>query len=318
MAVVASSATKREGWHISAAAIISRWTHIPVAKLVQSEKEKLGNNPENYAYGTTLMAAKLTQDGTYILHIGDGKIHAVRRNGEFFPELPEDPDCRGNSTSSLVTGDAQEKIRTADYRLSDLLVLLCVWMVVPGLLLRWEARLVHYALGSYAVSAYWTIQTIIMPTIRLSAFWLVLGLIALGLGRRENWQPAKKQKGILLVVLALCSVLGLLFAPQLAMLNDVPIEVLDMAAKTARMFSLFCWLWPLLVLQAFHRLGNDKVGPVGAGAALVGIQLGKFFLLPIVLFQFKLGLVGFGLTEGISPLFGLLILCIATHLHKKK
>ena len=212
----------------------------------------------------------------------------------------------------------QEKIRTADYRLSDLLVLFCVWMVVPGLLLRWEARLVHYALGSYAVSAYWTIQTIIMPTIRLSAFWLVLGLIALGLGRRENWQPTKKQKGILLVVLALCSVLGLLFAPQLAMLNDVPIDVLDMAAKTARMFSLFCWLWPLLVLQAFHRLGNDKVGPVGAGAALVGIQLGKFFLLPIVLFQFKLGLVGFGLTEGISPLFGLLILCIAGRLHKKK
>lgn len=211
----------------------------------------------------------------------------------------------------------KEKICTADYRLSDLLVLLCVWMVVPGLMFRWELHLVS-SLGVNASSAYWIVQTVIMPTIRLPAFWLVLGLIVLGLGRRGNWQPTKKQKGILLVVLALCSVLGLLFAPQLAMLNDVPIDVLDMAAKTARMFSLFCWLWPLLVLQAFHRLGNDKVGPVGAGAALVGIQLGKFFLLPIVLFQFKLGLVGFGLTEGISPLFGLLILCIAGRLHKKK
>ena len=89
--------------------------HLRLRPLTEREKEKLGNNPENYAYGTTLMAAKLTQDGTYILHIGDGKIHAVRRNGEFFPELPEDPDCRGNSTSSLVTEDAQEKIRTAYY-----------------------------------------------------------------------------------------------------------------------------------------------------------------------------------------------------------
>ena len=120
------------------------------------------------------------------------------------------------------------------------------------------------------------------------------------------------------MVLALCSVLGFLFAPQLAMLNDAPAEVVAMSAQTARVLSLFCWLWPLVVLQVFHRLGTDKVGPVGAGAALVGIQLGKFFLLPIVLFQFKAGLAGFGLTEGISPLFGLLILCIATRLHKKK
>ena len=73
-----------------------------------------------------------------------------------------------------------------------------------------------------------------------------------------------------------------------------------------------------VVLQVFHWLGTDKVGPVGAGAALVGIQLGKFFLLPIILFRFKLGPTGFGLTEGISPLFGLMFLCIATRLHKKK
>lgn len=211
----------------------------------------------------------------------------------------------------------QEKICTADYRLSDLLVLLCVWMAVPGLLLRWESQLVS-SFGTDAVSAYWTMQTVIMPTIQLPAFWLVLGLIALGLGRSGNWQPTKKQKLILLVVLALCSVLGFLFVPQLAMLNDAPIEVRAIAVQTTRLWCVLCWLWPLIVLQVFHRLGNDKVGPVGAGAALVGIQLGKFFLLPIVLFQFKAGLVGFGLTEGISPLFGLLILCIATRLHKKK
>ena len=173
-------------------------------------------------------------------------------------------------------------------------------------------------LGVNASSAYWTMQTFIMPTIQLPTFWLVLGLIVLGLGRRGNWQPDKKQKLVLSVVLALCSVLGFLFAPQLAMLNDAPIDVLDMAAKMARMLSLFCWLWPLVILQVFHRLGTDKVGPVGAGAALVGMQLGDLFLLLIFLVVLHLSPVGFGISKGLASLFGLLILCIATRLHKKK
>ena len=228
------------------------------------------------------------------------------------------------TTVMLVAGLAllgrligKEKICTADYRISDLLVLLCVWMVVPGLLLGWESQLVS-SFGTDAVSAYWITQTVIMPTIQFPVFWLVLGLIVLGLGRRGNWQPAKKQKLVLLVVLGLCSVLGFLFAPQLAMVYDTPIEVLDMAAKMARMLSLFCWLWPLVVLQVFHRLGTDKVGPVGAGVALVGMQLGEWFLLPIFLVFLHLGPVGFGISKGLASLFGLLILGAATRLHKKK
>lgn len=218
----------------------------------------------------------------------------------------------------LGTMVGRGKICTADYRISDLLVLLCVWMVVPGLMFRWELYLVGYFLGVNASSAYWTMQTFIMPTIQLPAFWLVLGLIVLGLGRRGNWQPDKKQKLVLSVVLALCSVLGFLFAPQLAMLNDAPIEVLDIAAKTARVLSLFCWLWPLVILQVFHRLGTDKVSPMGAGAALVGMQLGELFLLQIFLAVLHLNPVGFGISKGLALLFGLLILCIATRLHKKK
>lgn len=50
----------------------------------------------------------------------------------------------------------QEKIYASDYRLSDLLVFLCVWIVVPGLLLRWgELQLVYLAFGTRAYSAYW-------------------------------------------------------------------------------------------------------------------------------------------------------------------
>lgn len=221
----------------------------------------------------------------------------------------------------LGTMVGRGKICTADYRISDLLVLLCVWMVVPGLLLRWEFQLAS-SFGTDAVGAYWITQTIIMPTIRLSAFWLVLGLIALGLGRRENWQPDKKQKLVLLVVLALCSVLGFLFAPQLAMVNDAPIDVLDMAAKTARVLSLFCWLWPLVILQVFHRLGTDKVGPMGAGAALVGMQLAELFLMTVFMAGRigvpSMGLMGYGPANALSPLFGLLLLGAATRLHKKK
>ena len=218
----------------------------------------------------------------------------------------------------LGTMVGRGKICTADYRISDLLVLLCVWMVVPGLMFRWGLYLVGYFLGVNASSAYWTMQTFIMPTIQLPAFWLVLGLIVLGLGRRGNWQPDKKQKLVLSVVLALCSVLGFLFAPQLAMLNDAPIEVLDIAAKTARVLSLFCWLWPLVILQVFHRLGTDKVSPMGAGAALVGMQLGELFLLQIFLAVLHLNPVGFGISKGLALLFGLLILGAATRLHKKK
>ena len=218
----------------------------------------------------------------------------------------------------LGTMVGRGKICTADYRISDLLVLLCVWMVVPGLMFRWELYLVGYFLGVNASSAYWTMQTFIMPTIQLPTFWLVLGLIVLGLGRRGNWQPDKKQKLVLLVVLGLCSVLGFLFAPQLAMVYDTPIEVSAAAIHMTRLWCVLCWLWPLVVLQVFHRLGTDKIGPVGAGAALVGMQLGELFLLPIFLAFLHLGPVGFGISKGLASLFGLLILCIATRLHKKK
>ena len=106
------------------------------------------------------------------------------------------------------------------------------------------------------------------------------------------------------------------------MLNDAPIDVLDMAAKMARVLSLFCWLWPLVILQAFHRLGTDKVGPVGASAALVGMQLAELFLMTVFMAGRigvpSMGLMGYGPANALAPLFGLLLLGAATRLHKKK
>ena len=63
---------------------------------------------------------------------------------------------------------------------------------------------------------------------------------------------------------------------------------------------------------------TEKVGPVGAGVALVGMQLGEWFLLPIFLVFLHLGPVGFGISKSLASLFGLLILGAATRLHKKK
>lgn len=89
--------------------------HLKWKPLSIYEKEQLGALPENYAYGTTLLAVKITTTDTTLLQIGDGKIHAIKRNGEFFPELPDDSNCIGNNTSSLVLENAVDRIRIMHY-----------------------------------------------------------------------------------------------------------------------------------------------------------------------------------------------------------
>ena len=218
----------------------------------------------------------------------------------------------------LGTMIGRERIHGETYRFSDLLVLCCVWMVVPRLLLEWESELVYHFVGATLYAAFRTADWYIMPAIQFEAFWLVLGLIALGLARSGKWRPTKKQSLILLAALALRSVLGFVFAPQLAMGTDAPMEVLAMTVRATHLWSVLCWLWPLVVLKVFRRLGSGEIGPAGAAAALVGMQLGEMFLLPVFVALFALGVSGCALANGLAPLFGLLILHMATRLHKKK
>lgn len=222
------------------------------------------------------------------------------------------------STVMLVVGlvllgtlIGRERIHAETYRFSDLLVLCCVWMVVPTLLFRLE---VEFVLRFVRIVAYWNM----IDVIKCSAFWLVMGLIALGLARSGNWKPTKKQKIILLAVLVLRPVFGFVFAPQLALWTNTPSEVFAMAVRATRLSSVLCWLWPLLILRVFRRLGSGEIGPAGAAAALVGMQLGEFLLLPVFVFLMDLDQVGLALAEGLAPLFGLLILHLATRLHKKR
>lgn len=211
----------------------------------------------------------------------------------------------------LGTMIGRERIYAENYRFSDLLVLCCVWMVVPTLLFRLE---VEFVLRFVRIVAYWNITDVI----KCSAFWLAIGLIALGLARSGEWKPSKKQKTILLAVLVLRSVFGFVFAPQLAMSEGAPMEVIAMTVRATRLSSVLCWLWPLVVLKVFRRLGSGEIGPAGAAAALVGMQLGEILLLPVFVFQMDLAQVGVALAEGLAPLFGLLILHLATRLHKKR
>ena len=95
-------------------------------------------------------------------------------------------------------------------------------------------------------------------------------------------------------------------------------EVIAMTVRATRLSSVLCWLWPLVVLKVFRRLGSGEIGPAGAAAALVGMQLGEILLLPVFVFQMDLAQVGVALAEGLAPLFGLLILHLATRLHKKR
>lgn len=229
------------------------------------------------------------------------------------------------STMMLVAGLVllgtminRERINAETYRFSDLLVLCCVWMVVPGLMWRWESYVVYHITGQYAHYAWRVWEGGAIPTIQFPAFWLVLGLIVLGLTRSGEWKPTKKQKTILLAALLLRSALGFVFAVIIAAGMGAPMEAIDMMVDMTRQWTLLCWLWPLVILKVFRALGEDRIGTVGAVISLLGVQLGEVFLLPVFVALFHLGGAGCALANGLAPLFGLLLLHIATRLHKKK
>lgn len=89
--------------------------HLQLRPLNHFEKEKTGSQPDEYSYGTTLLAVKITQDGIAALQIGDGRICLLNKEGMLFPEFPEDSNCIGSDTYSLVQEDAIYKFKYAYY-----------------------------------------------------------------------------------------------------------------------------------------------------------------------------------------------------------
>jgi serine/threonine protein phosphatase PrpC len=63
------------------------------------------------AYGTTLIAAALTCDYWFAIHIGDGRLTALYADGTFDQPVPWDERCYLNVTSSVCDEDAAERAR---------------------------------------------------------------------------------------------------------------------------------------------------------------------------------------------------------------
>jgi serine/threonine protein phosphatase PrpC len=82
----------------------------------------------HHAYGTTLIAAAITKDYWFGIHIGDGRFTALYPDGTFAQPVPWDDRCYLNVTTSICDDDAFTSARTCYASASDTLpaaVFLC-------------------------------------------------------------------------------------------------------------------------------------------------------------------------------------------------
>lgn len=78
-------------------------------------KEGTAEGRVESAYGTTLLAAAVTKDYWFGLHIGDGKFVAVSREGIFGQPVPWDENCFLNATTSICDSNALNHFRHFPY-----------------------------------------------------------------------------------------------------------------------------------------------------------------------------------------------------------
>ncbi|MDR0496563.1 MAG: protein phosphatase 2C domain-containing protein [Treponema sp.] len=71
-----------------------------------SKSEKL-----HHAYGTTLIAAAITEDFWFGIHIGDGRLTVLYTDGTYDQPVPWDEKCYLNVTTSICDDDAYERAR---------------------------------------------------------------------------------------------------------------------------------------------------------------------------------------------------------------
>ena len=64
-----------------------------------------------WAYGTTLIAAVVTDKCWFAVHIGDGNCIEVYNDNDFAESMPRDPRCVGEASSSLCQSDAFDVFR---------------------------------------------------------------------------------------------------------------------------------------------------------------------------------------------------------------
>lgn len=107
------------------ACIISDWnvsirSHFDSNPLTEAEKSVISEKARkkyaqpdkiDSAYGTTLIAAAMTRDFWFGLHIGDGKCVAVDQGSRFVQPIPWDEKCFLNETTSICDSHALENFR---------------------------------------------------------------------------------------------------------------------------------------------------------------------------------------------------------------
>lgn len=83
-----------------------------LAKVLEKYKQRYASGQYNAkAYGTTLIAVCMTNEGWFGIHIGDGKCVELLENGTLCEPIPWDEACEQNITTSICDSDAIEEFR---------------------------------------------------------------------------------------------------------------------------------------------------------------------------------------------------------------
>lgn len=227
------------------------------------------------------------------------------------------------ATLALLAGIAiiaasihSERVDPTVYRLSDAAVLACAALVVPNVIVRLDMRFFSAYWGQDgAVAAF--VASDAQSTVQLTSLWLAVGIALLGCARTARRPSGRKERLLLTLAPLVCVLLGISLTRPIIHAVDAPLNVLAIAISGAWTWSLFSWLWPLVILKVFRACGEGRIGALGAAAAFLAVIVGEGLLLPVFLSVLKLGMTGWSIAHGLAPVFGLLALRIAARLHRK-
>jgi serine/threonine protein phosphatase PrpC len=87
-------------------------TDVEMANVGEKYRKRYAEGKDlHHAYGTTLIAAAITKDYWFGIHIGDGRFTALYPDGTFDQPVPWDDRCYLNVTTSICDDDALEGSR---------------------------------------------------------------------------------------------------------------------------------------------------------------------------------------------------------------
>lgn len=85
--------------------------HLLEKPLTDDERILVNGQLDRIAYGSTLLTVCITPEGVFRAQVGDGEMHVLTASGNFLEDLPEDDNCVGFFTTSLVSPFAANQFR---------------------------------------------------------------------------------------------------------------------------------------------------------------------------------------------------------------